>query len=480
MAAGGPEAAVPGAATAPSAPAVLQPPTAAFEAAAFAGDPGLCHIGAYATEDGAQVVITPSDGPNLRYRYLDGRSGKLFPVDGQAYESSEGWSAHTPVTLRARFGTCSERRIELESGGRTVRGLRIDLPMQPVNFASGTQMLYGELVMPTGGPPRAAVVLQYGSGRDSAVVYNFLQYLLPLKGIAVFVFDKRGTGRSQGEYTAVIEVLAEDLAAAVAAVRPRAELRDVPLGIMSESQGGWVAPLAATKVDVDFVVVSYGLAISMLEEDREEVIQSLSLKGYGPEILAKAEQVHRATSRIMVTRFAAGLDELAKLQARYAHEPWFRELGGDFTGPLSAAPAERMTEMRALFDFPYDLTYDPLPVIRSLNVPMLWVLAGEDTEAPHESTLRRLRQLQCDGSKIDVAVFPHADHGMIAVERRSGEPVLAGRHAPGYFDLLEEWMVSRTLDGAYGQAILFASAIRSSCCRRGRLTAPEMAGQPRD
>jgi hypothetical protein len=53
--------------------------------------------------------------------------------------------------------------------------------------------LYGELVMPAKHKPSAGVVLQYGSGRESAVANNFVQHLLPLQDIAVFVFDKRVT-----------------------------------------------------------------------------------------------------------------------------------------------------------------------------------------------------------------------------------------------------------------------------------------------
>jgi hypothetical protein len=44
--------------------------------------------------------------------------------------------------------------------------------------------------------------------------------------------------------------LARDLAAAVDAVRIHIGMNDIPLGLMGESQGGWVAPLAATMTPV--------------------------------------------------------------------------------------------------------------------------------------------------------------------------------------------------------------------------------------
>lgn len=161
--------------------------------------PGACHSGAYAMSDGSYLVITPSDAPDLRYRTLSGESGKLYPTFDRRYESGDGWSVREPVELHVSFGACDEGAIQFQRQEAAVlEGHRISLPTIPIRFESGDVELYGQLVMPAGQQPRAIVVLQYGSGRDSAVIYNFLQHLLPLKDIAVFVFDKRGTGRSTG------------------------------------------------------------------------------------------------------------------------------------------------------------------------------------------------------------------------------------------------------------------------------------------
>ncbi|MGH8495421.1 MAG: alpha/beta hydrolase family protein [Gammaproteobacteria bacterium] len=422
---------------------------AAFPLHAFAHEPappGACHAGAYTMSDGSHLLIEPSDAPNLRYRFLNGRSGKLFPVAPGRYESGEGWSVREPMTVRVRFGACDEGAVRFSrEGSPGLEGGKVPLPIRPIEFESGGSTFYGELVMPVRREPRAVVVLQYGSGRESAVVNNYVQYLLPLKDIAVFVFDKRGTGRSSGGYTIDIGTLADDMVAAVRAVRAQTEATRMPLGLMGESQGGWVAPLAARKLavadePVDFVVVSYGLAISMLEEDRQEVAQSLRAHGCGADVLAIGDEIHRAAARVMLSRFDDGLRELESLKAAWRDEPWFEHLGGDFTSVLASTPAERMDEARALFDFPYDLAYDPLPVIAGLTVPQLWILAGRDTEAPHESTLGRLRKLEERGLPIDISVFPDAEHGMIAVGTDEGAGHLAGRTVEGYFELLFDWI----------------------------------------
>lgn len=418
-------------------------------AAEEAAPPGACHAGAYRMSDGSYRVITPSDAPNLRYRALSGETGRLYPTGDRRYESGRGWSVREPATLEVSFGKCDAGTIQFRrQGGSTLEGRKVHLPATPIRFDSGDVTLYGELVTPAGRAPRAIVVLQYGSGRDSAVTYNFLQYMLPLKDIAVFVFDKRGTGRSTGSYSIHIGMLARDLAAAVRAVRARTELQDTPLGLMGESQGGWVAPLAATMLataeePVDFVIVSYGLAVSMLEEDRSEVARSLRAAGYGAPVLARGEELHRAAARVMLSRFDEGLDELERLKSAHRDEPWFDDIGGDFTSVLVSTPAERMAEVKALFDFPYDLAYEPVPTIKQVAAPQLWILAGKDTEAPPEATLANLRELRATGSAIEVVVYPDAEHGMIAVEEGPDGPRLAGHYAEGYLDLLIDWILKQ-------------------------------------
>jgi uncharacterized protein len=401
---------------------------------------GECQTGAYTLSDGSRLVIQPSDAPNLRYRFLDGTSGKLYPT-ADGYESGEGWSVREPVTLRV---TCDANTMQFQQqDAAPLSGRRLALPTTPITFQSGSAELYGELVLPLHGKPRSVVVLQYGSGRDSAVTDNYVQHLLPLQDIAVFVFDKAGTGRSTGQFSMHIGMLADDLAAAVRAVQALPAMRDVPIGVMGESQGGWVAPVAATRVPVDFVVVSYGLAVTMAGEDREEMAQALQAKGHGADILSHGEEIHRATTRVMVSRFTKGLDELERLRSLYGAEPWFGDIGGDYSSALMATPPEEMSKWRDYFSMPYDIEYDTLPAIRSIDVPQLWILAADDTEAPVEGTLARLKLLQAQGRPLEIVVFPNADHGMIAVERADGEPRLAGRTAPGYFELLGEWIGAR-------------------------------------
>lgn len=144
--------------------------------------------------------------------------------------------------------------------------------------------LLGRLVMPKGEGRVPLVVLVHGSEHDSARDFYSLQRQLPSEGIGVFVYDKRGTGGSGGLYTQDYLMLADDVIAAMHEAKRLAGARVGRIGYQGGSQGGWVAPLAATIEPVDFVIVGFGLAVSPLEEDRESIALDMTRGGDGAAI----------------------------------------------------------------------------------------------------------------------------------------------------------------------------------------------------
>jgi uncharacterized protein len=427
-------------------------PVATF-ADAPAEPPNACHSGAYKFERGGDyIVISPSDEGALRYRLHDGRSGRLYPDDDRHFHGGPGWAAREPRIAEATFDGCPGKRLEFRlKDGPSGFAQRFAVTKTPASFSSIGNTLYGELYAPPN--PQALVVLVYGSGRDSAVTFNYVQHLLPLYDVAVFVYDKRGTGRSTGRFTVDFSELADDALAAVAEARKLIGMPNVPVGLMGESQGGWIAPLAAARAPADFVVVSYGLAISPLDEDREEIFGELRARHYDESVMAKARELTTITGRIMLSRFTDGLDDLRKFKAAHADEQWLKEVEGDFTGPLLRSPDAQFSELRAALGFDAILDYDAQGALRRVRTPMLWVIAGKDTEAPSVPTLEFVRKLQAEPTQLDIAVFPNADHGMIDVAERGGE-LVATMQSPGYYDLLATWISTRKLEGKFGSAQL--------------------------
>ena len=161
-------------------------------------------------------------------------------------------------------------------------------------------------------------------------------------------------------------------------------------------------------------------------------------------MIAKGRELTSITGRVMLSRFTDGVDDLRKFKAAHADEKWLHEVEGDFTGPLLRSPDEQFTELRNALGFDAILDYDAQAALRRVRTPMLWIVAGKDTEAPPVPTLEFIRKLQAEPTQLDIAVFPNADHGIIEDDRQSA----------GYHDLLASWIRTRKLEGKFGTAIL--------------------------
>ena len=421
-----------------------------------------CHAGAWQLADGAVMALVPVDG-GLRYRLLDGRTGRLETAGkapGDELQAREGWREEGPIVARARFEPCPAGRMRFTlASGPEGDAVRLPLPVQDATFASNGLQLRGRLVLPAGGSqdPVPVAVLVHGSERYSALESNPMQYLLPAQGVAAFVYDKRGTGGSAGEYTQDFHALAGDAVAALAEARRLHPAGFSAAGFVGASQGGWVAPLAASRSDADYVVALYGLAENALAEDREQVMNDLRAKGHGDDVLEQAREVTDATARLIASGFTSGFDELQAVRRKYGDAPWFNDIEGEFSGQVLRVPGwmpqALVRRIASRQDVGTSWDYEPLPVLEQLAPRQLWVVAAEDLEAPNAETLRRIRALQAQGRPVDLAVFPDTDHGMLEFDATGGERIML-RHADGYFPLVADWIRDPRVQGPYGRAQL--------------------------
>lgn len=413
-----------------------------------AAQAGHCLIGSYRLDDGRALDVGPASGDALRWRLEDGRSGKLTPAAGAEWTSTLGW---TDRPDGHRFsGSCDAAEIHFDA----VRGLRIPLEVTGVKFAANGAELAGRLLMPPGDGRFPIVVLVHGSESSSAREFFALQRQFPAAGIGAFVFDKRGTGGSSGVFTHDYHLLAADVAAAVKETRRLAGRRVTRIGLHGGSQGGWVAPLAATQARVDFVIAAYGLAVSPLDEDREAVALDMARHGFGAGETRKALEVARAAEVIIKSGFTQGYAELEALRARHAGEPWFRYLRGNVTGLLLAQPEAFWREKGPVLFAGILPDYDPRAVLKNLHTPQLWILGADDIDAPPMETWRRLLVLRGEGLPVSAVMFPRAEHGMYEYELNLQGERDSTRQPADYFRLMRDFILTGEISRQYGDAVV--------------------------
>jgi hypothetical protein len=102
-----------------------------------------------------------------------------------------------------------------------------------------------------------------------------------------------------------------------------------------------------------------------------------------------------------------------------------------------------------------------MPVLTNLEIPQLWILGGQDRDAPPGETIRRLAALQNAGRPITTAVFADADHGMHEFETLPDGERVSTRQPEGYFLMMRDFIKGKLQASSYGAAEISSCAALS-------------------
>ncbi|GEM_PF-4177516 len=134
---------------------------------------------------------------------------------------------------------------------------------------SGGTSIYYIIDLPEGEGPFQAIVYGPGSGNAPANLRHHVshaQRLIEL-GYAVVRYDKRGTGRSEGEVPSlstgnsetVVPQLAADMMEVLRGAQDHEEIDSERLALFGLSQAAWYLPIVATEFpEVQFVIMVTG------------------------------------------------------------------------------------------------------------------------------------------------------------------------------------------------------------------------------
>lgn len=409
-----------------------------------------CHIGTYHLTNGRNVDIAQTDGGTLRSLTFTGERDELHPQSNGTWTGTYGWTGR-PDGRTVSFSDCTTGNIDFDG----IKGHRLGFDVTNTTFQSGAVKLAGRLVLPPGNGKVPVVVLVHGSEHDSALDSYPLQRMFPAEGIGAFVYDKRGTGVSGGSYTQDFNVLAADAVLAMKEAERLAGARLGSIGYQGGSEGGWVVPLAASRAHVDFAIISFGLAVTVLEEDQESVALDMHFHHHSAADTAKALELARAGEHVTETFGKEGYETFDTLRRKYESEPWYQDVHGDFL--FAILPLNQQQIIDAIIQGGFQTTpfrYEPMPTLRASTTPQLWVLGGDDLDAPSAETAKRIKSLIAAGKDYTLAVYPGAEHGMTDYELNAKGERVDTRFAPGYFQMMADFIRSGRIGEHYGNALI--------------------------
>ncbi|KAA2264214.1 lysophospholipase [Solihabitans fulvus] len=264
------------------------------------------------------------------------------------------------------------------------------LTTEEVSFTDGDLTLHGTITAEPAaqGQRRPGLVLVGGSGPGPRTDYLHEAAAFAHAGMVVLSYDKRTVGYSTTHRD--FSVLADDALAGLRTLQARADVEPTRIGLWGFSEGGWVAPLAASRsADVGFLVLVGANGFAPARQQGWELANYLRHSG-------ASDSVVRAMSYTGV-RFAAGA---------------------------------------GLFP---EANYDPVPVLERVHQPVLALWGGRDVLTPPEESPPIIRQALERGGNTHYTMRFFAE-GRHNLHRSPDGFVRTDELVPGYVDAVGAWV----------------------------------------
>lgn len=291
------------------------------------------------------------------------------------------------LTVGRRLGdTSGDGAIAVESGGivwKGVRYARVALRQREVRIGAEA----ATLTLPPGRGPFPAVAMVHGAGPQERDEFQTFAAICELQGIAVLAGDKRGVGQSGGVYpgeradVATIDALSRDAQAEVRFLAHVPGIDASRVGLLGDSQAGWIIALAAAREPgVRWAVPIVGPTVTVDESDL-----------------------------------------------------WAGLAGGSQSPPSGPRPA-LLARVRAAGPG----GFDPKPSLAKLAIPVLWIFGSDDRTVPTELCVEALERLRA-GHDFSWTVLPMTHTPFeLPTGLFSSLPRSPG-FVPGFFPALSAW-----------------------------------------
>lgn len=275
---------------------------------------------------------------------------------------------------------------------------------EDTRFRSGSVLLKGTVLLPSGRGPHPAMVMVHGAGSGLRRLQRREAEAFAQAGIVTLIYDKRTEGYSaSGLGSRSYELLADDALAAVRTLRARAGVSPTMVGLWGLSEGAWVASLAASRSNtVAFLVLVGASGVPPAQQEAWRLENALRHEGVSGSLL---EAATRTFMRLLV---AAEL-------------------------------------------FP-EATHDPVPVLARVRQPVLALWGALDRVAVPAESARIMRNVfeRSGNRRYTFRFFSNADHDLHAspdgfVKRTS--------FAPGYLVAVASWINGFTRGEVSGPSV---------------------------
>ena len=327
---------------------------------------------------------------------------------------------------------------------------------EEVSIQTPAVKLGGTLTLPQGAGPHPAVVLITGSGaenRDEEVfgfkIFRLVADHLTRNGIAVLRCDDRGVGASSGSTAQSTSLdFADDALAQVAYLRTRPEIDKAHIGLLGHSEGGLIAPIAASRsTDVAFIILMSGPGLTGAEIMLAQSETVGRAAGMTDDQIKKNQVLQRQLFETV--RTGKGWDEATaavKAAIRTAIDALPEPQRQAIKDPEAIIQRQTDAQIAAVKSpwMKFFLDFDPATALAKVRCPVLATFGERDLQVPTAPNRAAMEKtFAASGFKnYRIEAFPRANH--LYQDAPTGSvaeyATLKKEFVPGFLDLLVSWI----------------------------------------
>lgn len=258
-----------------------------------------------------------------------------------------------------------------------------DIQREEVVFKSGDNVLNGTLVLPNGEENVPVIVFMGGiyewgdfHPQRASFIEENLETVFPKMGIAVFYYDPRGVGESDGRWgRTTLNDFADDAVAAIDFLSMRKEVDPSRIGIVGHGEDAWVSQIVGATTS-DKVKFTASLAGPTFDPTRQLVNE------YYSEYVCEGEDEDVAYEKA--------------IQKAQSHQNW--------VSMIAITKKWRHMKMK--------LGFEPAQYLTQIDIPALFIFAENDGQVYPEWAIDELNTVFSNSlpSNFTVYEIPNANH----------------------------------------------------------------------
>ncbi|MGB8128334.1 MAG: alpha/beta hydrolase [Candidatus Angelobacter sp.] len=363
------------------------------------------------------VEAEPADHPTIQfYDEKTGRTGTLKHISGQEYQTTD--SPPVKFVLALPTSQIMEKAFVVEN----------------VADRLGASLWY----TPEAGR-RSTIVLIHGADDETRQMGFLIPYFVS-HGLNVVSYDQRGTGESSGNWHFTgPDSKADDVIAVIQKIKSDPAVNAHQIGVWGFSNGGWVAPMVATRFPLAFMILKSAPSETIVENVLYEIGQALrEHHRFTPSQVSDA----LGFECIILLALETNSNWSAAYEALNAakNQPWFpfMRIPPEMTTP---PPQPMLSALRAA------LIYDPTATLQRVHTPTLALFGALDKNVDSVDSAAKFRkEFNRAGLKdLTILILPGAGH---TLERSTtgyeDDPSMPERMVEGYPGAMIHWLNSRS------------------------------------